>query len=112
MGAFAKLATSPGAWQAAMTASKAMNYLPVSLMPVKPLREWLKLRTLPRWRGGEFRAWLKEHVPAPWQGERGEASTEYWDYLRAWQRQLFAGGWAGVAWPREFGGRGASPIEQ
>lgn len=60
MGAFTALATSPQLWRRAMTASKAMNYLPVNFLPVKPLREWLKLRTLPRWRGGEFRAWMKE----------------------------------------------------
>jgi len=31
---------------------------------------------------------------------------------KAWQRTLFDGGWAGIPWPREFGGRGATLVEQ
>lgn len=34
------------------------------------------------------------------------------EVLKAWQRTLHAGGWAGVSWPKEYGGRGASLIEQ
>jgi alkylation response protein AidB-like acyl-CoA dehydrogenase len=30
----------------------------------------------------------------------------------AWQRRMFDGGWAGIAWPKEYGGRGASLHEQ
>jgi alkylation response protein AidB-like acyl-CoA dehydrogenase len=30
----------------------------------------------------------------------------------AWQRAQFDGGWAGVAWPKEYGGRGLSLIQQ
>jgi alkylation response protein AidB-like acyl-CoA dehydrogenase len=30
---------------------------------------------------------------------------------RVGQRTLFEGGWAGITWPKEYGGRGASPIE-
>jgi alkylation response protein AidB-like acyl-CoA dehydrogenase len=29
------------------------------------------------------------------------------DGLRAWQAKLHEGGWAGVSWPKEYGGRGA-----
>ncbi|MFV1994684.1 MAG: LutB/LldF family L-lactate oxidation iron-sulfur protein [Verrucomicrobiales bacterium] len=60
MGPFAVLASSPVLWRAAIKASRAMNHLPHDLLPLKPLREWLKLRTLPRARGGEFREWMKE----------------------------------------------------
>jgi len=31
---------------------------------------------------------------------------------RAWQRRLFEGGYAGISWPREYGGRGGSIIEE
>jgi acyl-CoA dehydrogenase len=31
---------------------------------------------------------------------------------KRWQRRKFDAGWAGVAWPAEYGGRGGSPIEQ
>lgn len=59
MGAFAKLATSPVLWRAAMTASRAMDLLPLDLVPFGPLQAWLRQRTLPPSRGGEFRHWLK-----------------------------------------------------
>jgi alkylation response protein AidB-like acyl-CoA dehydrogenase len=32
-------------------------------------------------------------------------------FLRGWQRQLAEGGWVGIHWPRDYGGRGASVIE-
>jgi hypothetical protein len=28
---------------------------------VPPLRAWENTRTLPKWRGGEFRKWIKAH---------------------------------------------------
>ena len=31
--------------------------------------------------------------------------------LRAWHRTLHAGGWVGIHWPVEYGGRGASPAQ-
>jgi len=61
----------------------------------------------------ELRAWLAEAVPAhggppprvhDWPARR--------DYDTAWQRKLFDAGYAGIAWPREYGGRGASLAEQ
>jgi alkylation response protein AidB-like acyl-CoA dehydrogenase len=30
----------------------------------------------------------------------------------AWQKTLFEHGWAALSWPKEFGGRGAGPVEQ
>ena len=61
----------------------------------------------------EARAWLEANVPSPFAGVRNEEDKgEYFDYLRAWQRKVFEGGWAGLSWPKEFGGRGAALIEQ
>jgi alkylation response protein AidB-like acyl-CoA dehydrogenase len=62
----------------------------------------------------EFRAWLGENVPAEWAGggTGSEDRAEYIEYLRAWQRKLYDGGWAGISWPKEFGGRGATLMEQ
>ena len=34
------------------------------------------------------------------------------DFDLAWQRKQYDGGWAGISWPREYGGRGASALEQ
>lgn len=62
----------------------------------------------------EFRAWLKANVPAPWSGgiAGSEDQDEYIAYLRKWQRTLFEGGWAGIAWPEKYGGRGATLMQQ
>jgi L-lactate dehydrogenase complex protein LldF len=59
MSPFATLATSPSLWRTAMTMSKAMNYLPIQVAPIKPLQDWLGQRSLPESHGGEFRKWFK-----------------------------------------------------
>jgi alkylation response protein AidB-like acyl-CoA dehydrogenase len=59
----------------------------------------------------ELRAWLKENTPSP--VTRGsETMQQRFERLRAWQRQLHGAGWAGVSWPKEYGGRGASLLGQ
>jgi alkylation response protein AidB-like acyl-CoA dehydrogenase len=40
-----------------------------------------------------------------------EADAEHVRGGKAWQRTLFDGGWAGIAWPKEYGGRGGTPAE-
>jgi alkylation response protein AidB-like acyl-CoA dehydrogenase len=61
----------------------------------------------------EFRAWLEISVPQQWQGNtNAEDRDDYIEYLRDWQRKLYQGGWAGISWPREYGGRGATLMEQ
>lgn len=59
MGAWSLMASSPAAWKAALIGGKLMNVLPSSLIPVPALRAWEKKRTLPEWRGGEFRKWMR-----------------------------------------------------
>jgi alkylation response protein AidB-like acyl-CoA dehydrogenase len=60
----------------------------------------------------EFRTWLRDNVPAPWPGKPSEDRSEYDAYLKRWQRTLYEGGWAGISWPKKFGGRGATLMEQ
>ncbi|MCS1410004.1 MAG: putative acyl-CoA dehydrogenase FadE17 [Verrucomicrobia subdivision 3 bacterium] len=61
----------------------------------------------------EFRAWLEANLPKePLERNGRKTSPDYWKSLREWQCKLFAGGWAGVSWPKEYGGRGATPIEE
>jgi L-lactate dehydrogenase complex protein LldF len=60
MGAFAKLASSPMLWRFAMKSNKFMNLVPLEKLPLPYLQPWLKTRTLPEWRGGEFRSWMKD----------------------------------------------------
>jgi len=59
----------------------------------------------------ELRAWLKANLPTK-MVKTAELAAEYHDYLKKWQRKLFEGGYAGVNWPKEYGGRGATFIEQ
>lgn len=61
----------------------------------------------------DLRAWLAANVPPPFEGNKNEEEKgEYFAYLRAWQRRVYEGGWAGLSWPKEYGGRGAALIEQ
>jgi L-lactate dehydrogenase complex protein LldF len=59
MGAWSILASQPAAWKAALLGGKLIDYVPNQLIPVPALQAWEKARTLPKWRGGEFRSWLK-----------------------------------------------------
>jgi len=53
----------------------------------------------------QLRSWLAEHPPP----EIGVAATPgEVEALREWQRTLHSGGWVGIHWPVEYGGRGAS----
>src|SRR5919108_1413954 len=60
----------------------------------------------------EFRAWLQANVPKDWAEWREKPLEESFPYLRAWQRKLHEGGWAAVSWPREYGGRSATLMQQ
>lgn len=59
----------------------------------------------------ELRAWLAEVVPTVGPPPAGDDYVAKRAYDTAWQRQLFEAGYAGINWPREFGGRGATPTE-
>jgi len=61
MGPWALMASQPTVWKAALLGGRAINYLPTKLMPVPALRAWENQRSLPPWRGGEFRSWMKKH---------------------------------------------------
>jgi alkylation response protein AidB-like acyl-CoA dehydrogenase len=56
----------------------------------------------------EVRAWLAENHPGPVPDDAEKSFA----FRVRWQRTLHEGGWAGISWPKEYGGRGASPIEQ
>jgi len=57
----------------------------------------------------EARAWLAANVPSEPPPEDGLASRAF---VLAWQRRQAEGGWAGINWPKELGGRGLSVMEQ
>ena len=56
----------------------------------------------------ELREWLAAADPGP-EPEHDEDAHFAW--RRDWQRRLHEGGWTGVHWPREYGGRGATITE-
>jgi alkylation response protein AidB-like acyl-CoA dehydrogenase len=65
----------------------------------------------------ELRRWLEANLDPQLRvydamDERVAASREVFEKRRAWQAKLYAAGWAGIAWPKEYGGRGAGLIEQ
>jgi alkylation response protein AidB-like acyl-CoA dehydrogenase len=57
----------------------------------------------------EVRAWLEENHPGP---EPEGGLEEVMAFRREWQGKLHEAGWAGISWPKEYGGRGATLIEQ
>jgi alkylation response protein AidB-like acyl-CoA dehydrogenase len=57
----------------------------------------------------ELRAWLEANHPG--QGPAGDDDAGF-QFARDWQAKLHEGGWAAVNWPKEYGGRGATLIEQ
>ena len=63
----------------------------------------------------ELRDWLRRTLPPGW-GSPGFAAPRTPDEVVAFgkdfQRKMFAAGYTGLAWPREYGGRGASLVEQ
>jgi alkylation response protein AidB-like acyl-CoA dehydrogenase len=62
----------------------------------------------------EVRSWLNANVPDDIRAGKDEdfPPPERWERQKAWHKKLHAGGWIGIWWPNEYGGRGASVIEQ
>jgi alkylation response protein AidB-like acyl-CoA dehydrogenase len=60
----------------------------------------------------DLRAWLEVNVPKDWDEWREKPIEVSFPYLRAWQRKLHEGGWAAVSWPKQYGGRGASLMQE
>ncbi len=56
----------------------------------------------------EVRTWLEANHPGPEPEELDEVIA----FRREWQLKMFEAGWAGISWPKEYGGRGATLIEQ
>jgi len=63
----------------------------------------------------DLRAWLAANLPRPWREElRDPAATEdsLMEMRRGWQKKLHAAGYLGMSWAKEWGGRGATEVEQ
>ena len=68
----------------------------------------------------EARAWIEANAPREYEDDLRASpfgrvvinSGDIIDASKAWQKKKAEAGWACLHWPREYGGRGASPIER
>jgi alkylation response protein AidB-like acyl-CoA dehydrogenase len=60
----------------------------------------------------ELREWLAGALPTLPPKPPADAWDDRRDYDTGWQRKLFDAGYAGISWPVEYGGRGATLVEQ
>ncbi|HET7744036.1 MAG TPA: acyl-CoA dehydrogenase family protein, partial [Gaiellaceae bacterium] len=59
-----------------------------------------------------LRTWLEEHLPGELRGHRGGAARFDEPEMRAWSRAQYDAGYAGLTWPKEYGGGGAPYTHQ
>jgi alkylation response protein AidB-like acyl-CoA dehydrogenase len=63
----------------------------------------------------EVRDWLGQHLTgrfADLVGRGGSGNEEFYELRLEWERELHAGGWTGLGWPAEYGGRPASMTQR
>ena len=67
----------------------------------------------------EARSWLEAHASRRADSVQprvpiadDEAQAHHVQACRRWQRTLFEANWAGITWPKEFGGRGGTAMQQ
>jgi alkylation response protein AidB-like acyl-CoA dehydrogenase len=63
----------------------------------------------------EVRTWFAEHLVGEFAEHKGVGFSwddAAWDVRIAWDKELSAGGWLCIGWPKEYGGRAASVDEQ
>jgi alkylation response protein AidB-like acyl-CoA dehydrogenase len=65
----------------------------------------------------QVREWLLDNLPPHLciddpMDERIAPNRDVFEKRQAWQRKLAEGGWVGLSWPKEYGGREASLLEQ
>ena len=62
----------------------------------------------------QLREWLADNLPVGWGSTVFEPADEHEraQFRLRWDQRLHAGGYAGLNWPKSYGGRGATQIEQ
>ena len=66
------------------------------------------------------REWIDANAPKQFEAELSKSSlgrirlqkADIVEVGKAWQKKKAEGGWACLQWPKEYGGRGATPIER
>src|SRR6202158_4906567 len=64
-----------------------------------------------------LRSWLEANLSRPHRTEHTEGPSperggSHWDRRVAWHKKMHSGGWVGISWPKEYGGRGATLTQQ
>lgn len=73
-------------------------------------QRWLAENAKPRTESGGMMAMFAEA-----EGEGGNRGDAEWEMVRqaqAWQKRKYDASWAGITWPKRYGGRGASIMQQ
>ena len=64
----------------------------------------------------EVRVWLERNLPAEWTSRvvagPDVPRPEVYGFLRQWQGKLYEAGFLGLTWPKEYGGRGLTYMEE
>ncbi|RTR33951.1 hypothetical protein EKG37_06985 [Robertmurraya yapensis] len=63
----------------------------------------------------QAREWLINNIPEGWGTpvfEWPDDEAERGKILRNWDRKLYEGGYAGISWPKEYGGQGLTHVEE
>lgn len=60
----------------------------------------------------DIRDFLKQELPASWEGIELLATEEGWAFYRSFVRKMGAKGWLNMHWPKEYGGMAATPMQQ
>jgi alkylation response protein AidB-like acyl-CoA dehydrogenase len=68
----------------------------------------------------EARKWIDANAPREFEEELSKSSLgriklrkhDIVEVAKAWQKKKAEGGWVCLHWPREYGGRGATPVER
>src|SRR5437870_1188152 len=56
-----------------------------------------------------LRAWFEANLPPGWAEREPTVGLEDLEFLRAWTRKVFDAGYAGITWPKEYGGLALPP---
>jgi alkylation response protein AidB-like acyl-CoA dehydrogenase len=61
----------------------------------------------------DFRAWLRNNLQyaPPIREPLADEAADDWEARIQWHRKLNEGGWMAINWPKEYGGRGASILQ-
>ena len=59
---------------------------------------------------GEIRAWLEANLLEDY-GDRELTAAEKAEFSERWNEKLFEGGWICASWPKEYGGKGLSIMQ-